>query len=205
MCLSTKKRSGEIKARKVAGGNKHQHLILKEDASSPTFATESVLLSCVINAKENRDVAITDIPNAFIQTVVKDLKDRAITHIHALMVDMFMKIAPDVYENYITIDKKCNKQLLMECLNALYGTIVVGLLYHQKFTKSLKEQGYMMNPYNPCVWNKMINGKQLTICFHVDDCKILHVSPKVVDETLDWLHDNYESIFEDGSGKMKVH
>ena len=62
-----------------------------------------------------------------------------------------------------------------------------------------------MNPYNPCVWNKMINGKQLTICFHVDDCKILHVSPKVVDETLDWLHDNYESIFEDGSGKMKVH
>jgi hypothetical protein len=40
----------------------------KEDASSPTVATEAVLLSCIINAEEGRDVAVIDIPNAFIQT-----------------------------------------------------------------------------------------------------------------------------------------
>jgi hypothetical protein len=56
-----------------------------------------------------------------------------------------------------------------------------------------------MNPYDPCVWNK-----QLTICFHVDDCKILHVNAKVIDYTIEWLRDEYESVYTDGTGKMKV-
>jgi hypothetical protein len=30
------------------------------------------MLVCVIDADKNRDVAIFDIPNAFVQTVVKD-------------------------------------------------------------------------------------------------------------------------------------
>ena len=61
-----------------------------------------------------------------------------------------------------------------------------------------------MNPYDACVWNKMIEGNQCTICFHVDNCKISHVSEKVIDQTIKWLCRDYESIFEDGSGKMKV-
>jgi hypothetical protein len=52
----------------VAGGNIQQDYLSKEEASSPTAATESVLLMSVVNAMENRDVAIIDIPNAFIQT-----------------------------------------------------------------------------------------------------------------------------------------
>jgi hypothetical protein len=61
-----------------------------------------------------------------------------------------------------------------------------------------------MNLYDACVWNKVIDGKQCTICFHVDDCKISHVSNQVVEQTIEWLRQDYESIFEDGSGKMKV-
>ena len=45
----------------------------------------------------------------------------------------------------------------------------------------------------------------MTVCFHVDDCKLSHESPEVIDETIAWLRDEYESIFEDGSGAMKVH
>ena len=61
-----------------------------------------------------------------------------------------------------------------------------------------------MNPYDPCVWNKIVNGKQLTICFHVDDCKLSHASPWVLDEVIEWLQRDYKSIFEDGSGAIKV-
>ena len=59
-----------------------------------------------------------------------------------------------------------------------------------------------MNPYDPCVWNKDVNGKQLTICFHVDDCKISHVDSKVLDQTINWLCEEYKSIFEDSTRKM---
>ncbi len=50
-----------------------------------------------------------------------------------------------------------------------------------------------------------MNGKQITNCFNIDDCKISHASTKVVDESIDWLRAKYKSIFEDGSGEMKVH
>jgi hypothetical protein len=71
------KRDGKIKGRTVAGGNKQRDYISKEDASSPTVATDSVLLSCIIDAEEHRDVAVVDIPNAFVQTRVENKKDMA--------------------------------------------------------------------------------------------------------------------------------
>ena len=46
------KRTGQIKGRGCADGRKQQLYTPKDDASSPTVATESVLLSCVIDAKE---------------------------------------------------------------------------------------------------------------------------------------------------------
>ncbi len=183
-----KKRTGEVKARKVAGGNKQQDFIDKEDVSSPTVSQDSVVLTCMIDAKENQDVATIAIPNVFIQTVlVEDSKDRVTIRIQGLMVDILETIEPIVNGLYVTFDKRGNKQLLVECLNSIYGTMVASLLYYRKFTTSLSKEGYHMNPYNPCVWNKMIDGKQITICFHVDDCKLSHVLPKAIDKTIDWL------------------
>ena len=62
-----------------------------------------------------------------------------------------------------------------------------------------------MNTYNPCIWNRQIRGKQCTICFHIDDCKILHVSGKVLDRIIEWLRRNFESVFKDGCRKLKEH
>ena len=40
----------------------------KQEASSPTSHTESVFCTIEIEAEEERDVAITDVANAFVQT-----------------------------------------------------------------------------------------------------------------------------------------
>jgi N-methylhydantoinase B/oxoprolinase/acetone carboxylase alpha subunit len=127
----------------VAGGNKQRGFIDKEESSFPTVATESVILTLtsLIDAKEERAIAAIDVLNAFIQTVVEDKKKRVIICIRGMLVNMLVKIAPKVYEDYVTFDKKGNKQLLVECLNALYGTMVAALLYYQKFTNTLKEEG----------------------------------------------------------------
>ena len=61
-----------------------------------------------------------------------------------------------------------------------------------------------MNPYEPCVANKTIEGSQMTTCFHVDDCKLSQRKKKVNDRMIEWLRQKYESVFEDGSGKMTV-
>jgi hypothetical protein len=85
-------------------------------------------------------------------------------------------------------------------MNAIYGTMIAGLLYYRKFAESLERKKFIKNPYDPCVWNKVIKGKQCTICFHVDNCKIAHVILKVIDDMIAWLHQEYKSIFTDGIG-----
>ncbi len=64
-----------------------------------------------------------------------------------------------------------------------------------------------MIPYDPCIWNKMIDGKQMTICFPFTlttaNCHTYHPRPLI--KTIKWLRRDYESIFEDRSGKMMVH
>jgi hypothetical protein len=50
------KRDRKIKGRTLVGGNKQGDYISKEDASSPTVAMESVLLSFIIDTKEEWDV-----------------------------------------------------------------------------------------------------------------------------------------------------
>jgi hypothetical protein len=199
-----KKRDGVTKARVVAGGNLQRGHVSKEESSSPTVSTESVLLTSIIDAHEGRDVAVIDIPNAFIQTRVQDAKDRVIIRVTGVTAEWLVKAAPKVYAAYVSVNKRGEKSLLVECYNAIYGTMVAGLLYYRKFTNSLKLRGFEMNPYDPCVWNKMIKGTQITICFHVDDCKISHKLVSVVDYTIEWLRGEYESLFTDGTGKMKV-
>jgi hypothetical protein len=178
------KRDGNIKGRTVAGGNKQWYYISKEDDSSPTVATESLFLSCIIDAEEERDVAVVDIPNAFVQTRVENEKDMAFIKIRGILPDILVGIAPDVYKSYVSKDKKGSKQLLVQCQNALYGTMVASLLYYWKFVNSLTDIDFVINPYDLCVANKMIEGDQMTICSHVDYCKLSHRKTKVMDSMI---------------------
>ena len=56
----TEKRDGRIKARHCANGSAQRQWMNKEDTSSPTVMLQSVFLTCAIEAKENRDVAMVD-------------------------------------------------------------------------------------------------------------------------------------------------
>ncbi len=87
----------------------------------------------------------------------------------------------------MTVGKKGEKQLLVQRLTALYGTMVASPLNYKKFVKSLTSNGFRLNPYDPCMANKQVKGEQLTVCFHVDDCKISQIIPKVVDKPIEWL------------------
>jgi hypothetical protein len=198
------KRDGKTKGRTVAGGNKQRGYIRKEDASSPTVATESVLLTCIIDAEEGRDIAVIDIPNAFVQTRAEDEKDMAFIKICGVLVNILVELAADVYQPYITKDKKGVEQLLVQCQKALYGTMVASLLYYRKFAKSLTDIHFIINPYDPCVANKIIRGKQMTMCWHVDGLKASHIMTKVMDRIIQYLRHEYKSIFKDGSSEMVV-
>ena len=59
----------------------------------------------------------------------------------------------------------------------------------------------MINPYNRCNANRIVDGKHQMILWHVDDCKISR-SKKTNDEFIEVIRDEYGTIFKDGLGKM---
>jgi hypothetical protein len=148
----TEKRDKNIKGRLVAGGDKQKDFITKEDKSSPTVATEAVLLTCAIDAAERHDVAVADLPNVFIQTRVFE-NDRVIVRLRGKIVEVLLELAPNVYGPYVTIDTK-GVCLLVRCLNAIYGTVVASLLFYKKLRASPESFGLEFNPYDPCVENR---------------------------------------------------
>ena len=60
----------------------------------------------------------------------------------------------------------------MRLNKALYGTIRAAHLFWEKLLSKLIEWGFQLNSYDSCVANKMVNGKQMTVTWHVDDIKI---------------------------------
>ena len=46
----------------------------------------------------------------------------------------------------------------------------------------MTDWGFKLNPYDQCVANKIINGSQCTIVWHVDGLKISHMQEEVVND-----------------------
>ena len=169
-----KKRCGRIKGRGCADGRKQREYTSKEDASSPTVSIEALMLSCVIDAKEGRDTATVDIPGAFMQA---DMDELVHMRLEGTMAELLVRLDPKLYRKYVqTINGK--SVLYVELKKALYGTMRAALLFWKLLTSKLVAMGFEINPYDWCVANKDIDGKQCTIVWHVDYLKYRMLIPK---------------------------
>ena len=90
-------------------------------------------------------------------------------------------------------------------MKALCGMLVAALLWHSLFKKDLEGIGFKFNPCDPCVANRMVEGKQHTIRFHVDDLMSSHVDPEVNDRFLVWLNKMYGHHGKVVATRGKVH
>jgi hypothetical protein len=198
------KRDGSVKARTCVNGSTQRGYMDRDEATSPTASTESILLTAVIDAQQRRDVMTADIPNAFVQTSLgeKPVGERITMKIRGPLVDMLIEMSPETYSEYVVYEgPKRSKVLYVLMIMALYGMLQSSLLYYKKFRKDIESIGFKVNDYDPCVANRIVNGKQHTVTWHVDDLKSSHVDPKVNDEFLEWLQKKYAS---DKIGEVKA-
>jgi len=197
-----RKRCGAIKGRGCADGRPQRKYTLKIDATSPTVTTEAVFLTALIDADQGRDVAIVDIPGAFMQV---DSDEETFLLITGKMAELLVEIDPEMYGPYIEYNTRGEMMLYVEMLKALYGTMRAARLFWERLSAQLKEWGFEANPYDPCVVNKMIDGKQCTIAWHVDDLKISHVDSKVVDSVIDDIEKEFGKETPLSKSRGKIH
>ena len=118
-----------------------------------------------MEAEEERDVVITDIANAFVQTDLT-INGKSVfvpIAIRVTLADMLVSIDPEVYGPSLSKDKKGNSLLYVKLLEALYNLMGASIMFYQKLRKDMEDQGFEVNPYDPCRANKMIGGSQFTI------------------------------------------
>ena len=68
------------------------------------------------------------------------------------------------------------------------------MLFWRDLSGYFESLGFEANPCDPCVMNKMIDGKQMTVVWHVDDIKMSHVSPKAIDWLIEKLNEKYGKV-----------
>ena len=172
------KRNGKVKTRGCARGDLQRVYTNKEDCSSPTPDYYAFKYIIALIAKEGRDCATVDLPGFFLQTEQEEDSD--------LMLKLTGQVAALLVESD---EQKWAKHLKEEngrhviyvkCDRAIYGTMNAALLAYKKLAKLFGEWGFVMNPYDPCVWNKPVGKHQMTIMFHIDDLLMAHVHPHIV-------------------------
>ena len=186
------KRDGTIKTRMCANGSTQRVWMDKEDKSSPTVSLEALMISVAIGAAEGRCVISMDIPNAFVQTEVGNDKDgnRIILILRDEIALILVDLDPDVYRDALEFHNG-RPVLYLHVRRAIYGMLQSALLFYEKFLADLKEYGFVPNPYDPCVANKIVDGEQMTIVWHVDDVMAMHVEHKALDEFAEWADNKY--------------
>ncbi len=126
---------------------------------------ESLLLSSLRDAFEQRNVATVDIKGAFLKTPVPDDLE--------LIVKMTGELAQLMCELDDSLECDEHGVLYLQCKKALYGHIEAARLFYDNLNESLTEKmNFTQNQYDPCVYNKKTEDGTVTIRVHVDDLKI---------------------------------
>ena len=143
-----------------ADGRKQRDDWTKQDTTSPTMSMEAVFITAVIKAHEGRDVACFDIPGAFLHAD----SDEDITMIlKGRLAELMVQVTPNLYRKYISIDRKETAVLYVKMQKAIYELLRSALLFYKKLVIDLEGNRFVLNPYDPCVANKEVNGSQMTV------------------------------------------
>ena len=163
----TEKRDGRIKSRKCAIGRKQRKFdgYDKAAGSSPTDSTDGVIVTTAIDVHEERDVASLDIPTAILRA---DNDEHIIMLLEGKVVELLVQLQPELYRNYVFTSKNGESMLYIILLKGLCGLLKPALLFYKKLASELVDMGFKINPYDPCVASKIVNGTQMTVTWHIN-------------------------------------
>jgi hypothetical protein len=177
----------KLKARLVAGGNE-QDKTLYDQLSCPTVTQETIMMILNIAARERRKVRTIDITGAYLEC---DMTGE---------VEVIMKLDPLLTKILHEVDESVKGMedehgvTYVKLNKALYGTIQAAVLWYNKLKAVLVADNYTANPYDPCLFNKMENGVQITVAFHVDDLLVTCVCEKLMDSLEKHLNGSFSNI-----------
>jgi len=74
--------------------------------------------------------------------------------------------------------------MYLKLKKALYGTLQSAMHFWKTLNAKLISMGFMVNPYDKCIANKVIRRRKCTILWQLDDIKVSDVDSQVVSGVL---------------------
>ena len=142
--LIKEKRDGKLKGRTVADGRSQRKLYEKSQTASPTVASDALLLTILIDAYEERDVATADVAGAYLKAL---LDDYVLMKFTGASVDILCKMNPE-HKQFIAVENGV-KVLYVRLIKAIYECVKPALLWYNLFSTKLKQMGFVLNQYDP--------------------------------------------------------
>ena len=105
-------------------------------------------------------------------------------------VPMLLRELDPTAAGYVTV-KGTN---IAKLERALYGCVQYARLWYEKLRDTLVSIGFIVNNYDLCVFNKMVNGVQVTVVFHADDLLLTCTLDEVLDEVIDALRGQFAGV-----------
>ena len=91
------------------------------------------------------------------------------------LVELRTLIDPALYREYALFNSNGKPILYTKLQKYLYEYIRSELLFYENFSIDLQSSGIVTNPYEPCVMKNMVDRRQSTIVWYVDDLKLSYV------------------------------
>ena len=113
-------------------------------------------------------MALLDIPGAYLSA---DMDDEVHMVFRGTLAEMMVMADLALYQPFVSYETG-KPVLYVRLQKSLYGCLKSALLFYEKLLGELEAYGFKINPYDPCKAKNMICGKQLTVCWHVEDLKI---------------------------------
>ena len=133
------KHDGTIKARGCADGRSQREYMTKADTSSPTVSLEGMMISCAVDAREGRQVLVTDIPGAFLHA---DMEADIHVLLEGTIAELIVKLDTSLYRKYIWKSKRGRPMRYVKLRKALYGTLQAALLFWKLVSETLLGWGF---------------------------------------------------------------
>ena len=108
-------------------------------------------------------------------------------------MDLYLEVDPSI-ESKVVTRKDGKKRLYTRMNKALYGHMRSGRLFYEHISRTLDKMGFECNPDELCVWNKQVNGKQMTVVLYVDDLKVSFHTQEGINKFMSKLEETYGKL-----------
>ena len=178
---------GPYKARLVGGGHR-QNKSAYTNLSAPTVSLCALKIVLSIAAHDNMLMKVTDIPYAYLNAELDENEEEG---------DIYMTLDKETSKIVISMMPQLEKYLDEKgrltglITKSLYGLIQSAHNWHKHISGTLKDKGFVENPYDVCVMNKSTNGVITIVAIFVDDVIIFSKEVTLIDDCIQILEDKY--------------